>query len=76
MPKNSKYQSGTKKFMTGITITHEEKAIVDELKEKRGTGSFSLALGMIIREWAEMKKQYITVPIAGVIKDGVVTLNE
>ena len=67
----------TNKFMTGISITHEEKAIVDGLKEQRGTGSFSLALGMIIREWAEMKKQYVTVPIKGaVIEDGKITIAE
>ena len=68
MAETKRYQSGTKKFLTGISISHEEKAIVDGVKEQHGISSFSLALGMIIREWSEMKKQYITVPVAGVIR--------
>lgn len=47
----------TDKFLTGISIAHEEKAIVDSFKEKIGIRSFSSTLGIIIREWAQMKQE-------------------
>jgi hypothetical protein len=59
----------TDKFMTGISITFEEKAIVDEYQKKSGV-SFSSTLGMIIREWASMKAGMVSIPKAGIVKDG------
>jgi len=66
----------TNKYVTGISITKDEKLIVDEHKERLGISSFSTTLGMIIREWAEMKKQYVTIPKVGkVAPDGTVTFS-
>ena len=36
----------------------------------------SEAIRLIIREWAEMKRGYVTVPIAGTVKDGIITIQE
>lgn len=75
MTDNGKYKSRTNKFMTGISISQEEKAIVDSLKDKLEI-SFSKTLGNIIREWAEMRSGYIAVPIEGTVKDGQITFNK
>lgn len=51
-----------------VYLRHDElteKIVAEKMKE---TGlDQSKAIRMIIREWAEMKKQYITVPIKGFI---------
>ncbi len=65
----------TSKYQTGISITREEKTIVDEYQKQTGI-SFSSTLGMIIREWASMKADLVTIPKAGIIiKDGKVELD-
>lgn len=63
------------KHLTGISISQEEKLIVDGLKERLNV-SFSKALGIIIREWAVMRDQYVTIPKVGKIKpDGTITFS-
>lgn len=49
---------------------------VEKIMAEKGLTKSS-AINTIIREWAEMKKQYVTVPIKGaVIEDGKITIAE
>ena len=66
----------TEKYITGISITQKEKIIVDKYKEKLGIKSFSLTLGMIIREWAQYKSQMVTIPKAGIIDGDKIQLRK
>jgi len=47
-----------------------EEAIAEKIAS---TGvNQSEAIRLIIREWAEMRKGYVTVPVVGTVKDGEV----
>jgi len=59
--------SYTKQFVTGIALNDRESKIVKELANSKGL-SFSAALRMIINEWAEMRKEYVRVPIVDKLK--------
>ena len=54
-----------------IRLDDTAEAAVAEKMNQTGLDQ-SKAIRMIIREWAAMKKQYITIPKAGYIKDGVI----
>jgi antitoxin component of RelBE/YafQ-DinJ toxin-antitoxin module len=59
-----------------IRIDDQEKAIVQKKMDDTGLG-LAASVRVIIREWAEMRKGYITVPIRGIVKaDGVVAMKE
>ena len=63
------------KFSTGISISKEEKEIVDSFKKSTGV-SFSSTLGLIIREWAQMKKERMQVLSNCLDKDNPYWLTE
>ena len=59
-----------------IRIDDQEKAIVQKKMDDTGLG-LAASVRVIIREWSEMKKQYVTVPISGYVNaDGSVKFNE
>ena len=59
------------KFTT-IRLDENERAAVDSKMNDTGLGQ-AAAIRLIIREWSEIKKQYITVPIEGIVsKDGTI----
>jgi len=60
------------KFTT-IRLDENERAAVDSKMNETGLGQ-AAAIRLIIREWSEMKKQYITVPVKGTVNpDGTIT---
>lgn len=67
----------TKDKFTPMRLDEKEEAIVAEMMDRTGLGK-AAAIRLIIREWAEMKKQYITIPKVGIIKgeNGVITIEE
>ena len=42
--------------------------IIQNLSQSKGLNNDSAALRLIINEWAEMRKEYITVPVIGKVK--------
>lgn len=54
------------KFTT-IRLDETERQAVEGKMNDTGLGQ-AAAIRIIIREWSETKKQYITVPVAGVIR--------
>lgn len=61
------------KFTT-IRLDETERQAVDAKMNETGLGQ-AAALRIIIREWSEMKKQYVTVPVVGVIKENTIDWN-
>lgn len=58
------------KFTT-IRLDEAERQAVEGKMNDTGLGQ-AAAIRLIIREWSEMKKLYMTVPVSGVIRDGAV----
>ena len=59
-----------------IRLDEQAEAAIAEKIDQTSVNQ-SDAIRMIIREWAEMRKQYVTVPIAGVVaEDGKMTIEE
>jgi hypothetical protein len=56
---------------TSIRLDDQEKDVVDSKMKQTGLGQ-AAAIRLIIREWSEMQKKFIIVPVNGVIKDGVI----
>jgi hypothetical protein len=58
-----------KKTITkAFSLNEEEVRIIHAFAKEKGL-SYSSAIRLIIREWAEMKKQYVTVRVNGFVDD-------
>jgi len=58
----------TKDKIAYIRLDKEAEEIIATKISETGL-SQSAAIRMIIREWAEMKKQFVTIPIKGFVDD-------
>lgn len=65
----------TKTKITYARFDEKEDEIVTNKSEELGISKAG-AIRLIIREWAEMKKGFVTVPVVGTIKDGIITIQE
>lgn len=67
----------TKDKIAYIRLDDTAEAAVAEKMNLTGLDQ-SKAIRIIIREWAEMKKQYITIPKVGIVKgeNGVIAMNQ
>jgi len=57
------------KFIRRSISFHEDDLKILERKDAELKCGISGAVRIIIREWAEMKKQYVTIPVKGFIDD-------